>query len=188
MRIAALLVAGLFLAATASAAPKPPAHRPAPGELDSLFVALSQAESEEEAKPIEEKILTGFLRSGSPTADLLMSRAAAALQAGDGTTARKLVASVTGIAPDYAEGWHQRAEMQAEAGDDQGAMFCLQKTVVLNPRHFEALAELAGLVEEYGDKPAALRLYRKALALDPHFDDIARKVRALEHAVEGQSL
>ena len=188
MRIAALFIAGMFFAATASAAPKPPVHRPVPGELDSLFAALAKAESEEEAKPIEEKILAGFLHSGSPTVDLLMTRAAAALQAGDTATGRKLVASVTGIAPDYAEGWHQRAEMQAEAGDDQGAMFCLQKAVTLNPRHFEALAELAGLVEEYGDKPAALRLYRKALALDPHFDDVARKVRALEHAVEGESL
>ncbi|HEY1638925.1 MAG TPA: hypothetical protein VGF62_10405, partial [Rhizomicrobium sp.] len=107
---------------------------------------------------------------------------------GDVATGKKLVASVTGIAPDYAEGWHQRAEMQAEAGDDQGAMFCLSKTVALNPRHFEAMAELAGLIGEYGDKPGALRLYRKALALDPHFDDVARKVRALEHAVEGESL
>src|SRR5256885_6314195 len=188
MRLAALAIAGLFLVSAASAAPKPPAHRPAPGELDSLFAALAKAESDEEAKPIEEKILTTFLHSGSPTVDLLMSRAGAALQAGDVATGKKLVASVTGIAPDYAEGWHQRAEMQAEAGDDQGAMFCLSKTVALNPRQFEALAELAGLVDEYGGKPAALRLYRKALALDPHFDDIARKVRALEHAVEGESL
>jgi len=60
--------------------------------------------------------------------------------------------------------------------------------VTLNPRQFEALTELGNLVEEYGDKPAALRLYRKALALDPYFGDVARKVRALEHAVEGESL
>lgn len=188
MRIVALVLAGLFLAAAAPAAPKQPPQRPVPGELDPLFAALAKAQSGEEAKPIEEKILTAFQRSGSPTVDLLMSRAAAAAQGGDDATAKKMVASVTGIAPDYAEGWHQRAEMQAEAGDDQGAMFCLEKTVTLNPRQFEALAELAGLVDEYGDKPAALRLYRKALALDPYFDDVARKVRALEHAVEGESL
>lgn len=170
-----------------AAAPKP-AHRPQASEVDALFAALAKTQSEEEAKPIEEKILASFLHSESPTVDLLMNRAGAALEAGDGATAKKLIASVTAIAPEYAEGWHQRAEMQAEAGDDQGAMFCLNKTITLNPRHFEALAELAGLVEEYGDKPAALRLYRKALALDPHFDDVARKVRALAHEIEGESL
>jgi hypothetical protein len=50
------------------------------------------------------------------------------------------------------------------------------------------MAELAGKMEEYGDKPGALKLYRRALALDPHFGDLARKVRALEHEVEGESL
>lgn len=187
MRIAALFLSALLAAGAAAAAPKH-ASNASPSEVDALFAALGKAQSEDEAKPIEEKILTTFLRSGSPTVDLLMTRAAASLHAGDIATGRKLVAAVTNVAPDYAEGWHQRAEMLAEAGDDQGAMFCLQKTVTLNPRHFEALAELAGKVEEYGDKPAALRLYRKALALDPQMEGIARTVRALEHEVEGESL
>jgi tetratricopeptide (TPR) repeat protein len=173
----------------AHAAPKaPPHHAPRAGELDALFSALAKAESEEDAKPIEDKILAAFFRSDSATVDLLMTRAAAAAHAGADDTARKLVASVTSIAPNYAEGWHQRGAMQADAGDDQGAMFCLEKTITLNPRHFEALTELAGLIEEYGDKKAALRLYRRALALDPHFDDVARKVRALSHELEGESL
>jgi tetratricopeptide (TPR) repeat protein len=187
MRIAALLLSTLLLAGTAVAAPKQ-AARPAPNEIDSLFSALAKAESADEAKPIEEKILTAFLHSGSATVDLLMTRAATVLHAGDTATGQKLIAAVTNVAPDYAEGWHQRAEMLAAAGDDQGAMFCLQKTITLNPRHFEALAELASKVEEYGDKPAALRLYRKALALDPQMEGIARTIRGLEHEVEGESL
>jgi tetratricopeptide (TPR) repeat protein len=157
-------------------------------EIDALFSALARTDNEEDAKAIEDKIMAAFLNSGSPTVDLLMTRAAAALEAHDIDTAKKLIASVTEIKPDFAEAWHQRGIMQAEAGDDQGAMFCLEKAVTLNPRQFEAIAELAGKVEEYGDKPGALKLYRKALALDPHFDDLARKVRALEHEVEGESL
>lgn len=180
------LGAGQVVAAVPT--PKPPAHRPTPSEIDALFAALANAENEEEAKPIEDKIMAAFLHSGSATVDLLMTRAAAALQAGDTDTAKKLIASITEIQPDFAEAWHQRGIMQAAAGDDQGAMFCLEKAVTLNPRQFEALAELAGKVEEYGDKPGALKLYRKALALDPHFDDLARKVRSLEHEVEGESL
>jgi tetratricopeptide (TPR) repeat protein len=173
---------------SSAAAPKPPAHRATASEIDSLFAALGKAENEEEAKPLEDKIMAAFLSSGSATVDLLMTRAAAALEAGDADTAKKLIASVTEIEPDFAEAWHQRGIMQAAAGDDQGAMFCLEKAVTLNPRQFEAMAELAGKVEEYGDKPGALKLYRRALALDPHYGDLARKVRSLEHEVEGQIL
>jgi len=192
MRLLVALALATLCAATAVAAgPKSyPASRAAvpPKDLDRLFTALKNAGSGEEAKPIEDRITAAFLRSGSPTIDLLMTRAAAALQGGEVATAKKLIASVTEIAPQYAEGWHQRGVMQAAAGDDQGAMFCLEKAVTLNPRHFEAMAELASKVEEYGDKPTALKLYRKALALDPHYDSLERKVRALEHEVEGESL
>ena len=188
MRLLTLVLTAAFASSVAAAGPKPPLHRASPGQLDSLFSALAKAESEDDAKLIEERILAAFFHSNSPTVDLLMARAAAAAHAGAGDTARKLIAAVTNVAPDYAEGWHQRGEMQADAGDDQGAMFCLQKTITLNPRQFEALTELAGLIEEYGDKQTALRLYRRALALDPYFDDVARKVRALTHELEGESL
>jgi Flp pilus assembly protein TadD len=183
MRLHVLALSALLAASAALAAPKRPAN-----EIDGLFSALGKAQSEEEAKPIEDKIMAAFQRSGSPTVDLLMTRAAAAAQAGHDDLARKLVSAVTNVAPDYAEGWHQRGVMQADAGDDQGAMFCLEKAVTLNPRNFDALADLAGKVEEYGDKPGALRLYRKALALDPHLEGVERKVRALTKDVEGESL
>jgi tetratricopeptide (TPR) repeat protein len=184
----AIAMANSVDVSAAAPAPKLPAHHASPSELDALFAALAKAQNDEDAKPIEDKIMAAFLSSGSATADLLMTRAAAALAAHDVDTAKKLIASVTEIKPDYAEAWHQRGIMQAASGDDQGAMFCLEKAVSLNPRQFEAMAELAGKMEEYGDKPGALKLYRKALALDPHFGDLPRKVRALEHELEGESL
>lgn len=186
--IAFAAVSAILSSAAAAPPPKPPAKAVAPSEIDRLFGALSKASSEEEAKPIEEKILAAFEHSGSPTVDLLMTRAAASLQGGDADTAKKLLSAITDIAPDFAEGWHQRGILQAASGDDEGAMFCLEKAVSLNPRNFAALAELGSKLEEYGDKPGALRLYRKVLALDPHFDDIQRKVRGLSHEVEGESL
>ncbi|HEY4115512.1 MAG TPA: tetratricopeptide repeat protein [Rhizomicrobium sp.] len=189
MRSILTTVAAFLLASNALAAPKPPAHAAAKAsEIDRLFATLSQVDNDEEAKPIEDKIMAAFLRSGSPTVDLLMSRAGAALEAKDAGTANKLLASVNDIAPDFAEAWHQRGVLQAESGDDEGSMFCLQKAVALNPRNFEAIAELGTQLEEYGDKSGALKLYRKAMALDPHYDGIAHKVRELTQEVEGESL
>ncbi|MBV8799835.1 MAG: hypothetical protein JO208_08525 [Alphaproteobacteria bacterium] len=188
MRALFALLCSVLAVSAAAAAPKAPPHRATRTEIDALFSALAKAGSEEEAKPIEDKIMTAFLRSGSPTVDLLMTRAAAAMHAGATGTANKLIASITQIKPDYAEAWHQRGIMRADADDDQGAMFCLEKTVTLNPRQFEAMAELASKLEEYGDKPGALKLYRKALALDPYFPGLSHKIRALEHELEGERL
>ena len=112
----ALALSGAGRISPAAVAPKSPAHRPTPGEIDALFSALAQTDNDEDAKAIEDKIMAAFLRSGSPTVDLLMTRAAAALQAGDTDTAKKLIASITEIEPDFAEAWHQRGIMQAAAG------------------------------------------------------------------------
>ncbi|MBU6444258.1 MAG: hypothetical protein KGR48_10145 [Alphaproteobacteria bacterium] len=182
-----LLIAALFaLAPAALAAPSPP---PAPQKpLDALFAALSQAQSSEQAKPIEDQILTLFLQSQSPSIDLLMTRAAAALTVGDKVLAGQLFTAVTAIAPDYAEGWHQRARIEAASGNDEAAMISLERTVMLNPREFQACAELGIKLEEYGNKKGALEMYRQALALDPQYDDIARHIRALSRAVEGQGI
>lgn len=157
-------------------------------QLDKLFADLEKADSEENADPIESRIEALFLQSGSPTIDLLMTRSQSALKSGDAGTARKVIDSVTKLAPDFAEGWHMRAQLQLAAGDDAGAMISLQKTVALNPREFNALSHLADMLGEYGDKKGALSLYRKVQMLDPTNDDAARAVRKLTREVEGEKI
>jgi Flp pilus assembly protein TadD len=161
---------------------------PAKSTLDTLFAQLAKAQSAEDAKPIEDQIMAQFEQSGSPTVDLLMTRADAALSAGDKDMARHLVDSITDIAPDFAEAWHRRAVLQQASDDDEGAMISLQKTVSLNPREFEAYSELGAMLEDYGDKKAALAAYRKALALDPQLEGIAKHVESLAREVEGEKI
>jgi Flp pilus assembly protein TadD len=165
-----------------------PAQHPTPKPIDALFGALKQATSPEEAKPIEDEIAVVFRQSGSSTVDLLMTRATAALASGDSQTARRLLDAVTEVAPNYAEGWHERAQLQVGANDQEGAMLSLQHAITINPREFRAMAELADMLEEYGDKPGALKLYRKVLALDPHLEGVDRHVKTLERDVEGQGI
>lgn len=160
----------------------------APSEEDKLFAELKSADSAESAKPIEEKLGQIFRVSGSPSVDLLMTRAGSALGQADHATARTLIDTVTKVAPRYAEGWRMRARMQQAGGDDAGAMISLQRAVVINPRHFAAMAELGEMLEDYGDKPGALKLYRRVLVLDPQMRIAAERAKALTKEVEGQGI
>jgi len=182
-----LLASGPLYAAPAKA----PASKPVPKEViseEQFFRQLKQAQSAEDAHGIEEKLKLMFRASGSPSVDLLMTRAEAAQAASDKKTAKKLVEAITAIAPNYAEGWHTRAAMEEADGNDTDALVSLQKTVTLNPRHFAAMVELADMLEDYGDKGGALKLYRRALDLDPQLDVASRKVRELTTSVEGRDI
>ncbi len=182
MRLAVFLIALFVPAAVLAAAPvRPP--------LETLFEQLKHADSPEDAKPIEDKIGGLFMASsGSPSVELLMSRGSAALAAGDKDTAKKLFDAVTDVAPNYAEGWHSRANLQHDSGDVSGAMLSLEHAILLNPRHFAAMYELGNLLEDYGNKAGALKLYRKALEIDPQLDGAKKHVDALTRDVEGQGI
>jgi predicted TPR repeat methyltransferase len=160
----------------------------APVQVDGWFKDLAKADSAEDAKPIEDKIQGAFRQSGSASVDLLMSRAKEALNAADTKTAAALLGAITHLSPNYAEGWHARATLEAAAGNDTAAMLSLQKVVRLNPRQFMAMMELADMLEDYGDKAGALKLYRAVLALDPQMEGAARHVQGLAKDVEGQGI
>ena len=182
------LALSLLLVAAPAFAKAPAAVAPSVSSEDQLFAQLKKAQSAEDAHPIEEKLLAMFRPSGSPSVDLLMTRAQAALAATDNKTAKQLVDAITNIAPNYAEGWHTRAGMEQAAGDDTAALVSLQKVVLLNPRNFVALSELGDMLEDYGDKAGALKLYRRALELDPQLEGAGRKVRELTQSVEGRDI
>jgi tetratricopeptide (TPR) repeat protein len=185
MRAAWFFIA--LLLPTAAPAATPPA-KPALPSIDQLFDQLKHAGSTDEAKPIEEKIGGIFLQSGSASVDLLMARASAATAAGDKDTAKKLLEAITALAPNYAEGWHARANLQRTLNDDSGAMVSLGHVILLNPRQFAALYELGNMMEDYGNKAGALKLYRKALDIDPQLDGAQKHVDAIVRDVEGQGI
>jgi tetratricopeptide (TPR) repeat protein len=184
MRHIAILLLGLMLPLAAASAAVPPK-----APLDMLFARLKQAGSPEEAKPIEEKIGGLFLQTGGgASVELLMTRAQAALTAGDKDTTKQLYDAIVDVAPDYAEGWHMRAVFQRANNDDAGAMRSLEHTILLNPRQFAAMYELGTMLEDYGNKDGALKLYRQALALDPQLEGAQKHVDALSRDVEGQGI
>jgi tetratricopeptide (TPR) repeat protein len=156
--------------------------------LDGLFLRLRQAEDAEAAAPLRAMIGALWSRSGSPTADLLMTRAETALRARNGAVAGKLLDRVVMLYPDWAQAWRRRAQSAVEAGDPEAGMRDLAKALRVEPRDFLAMRQLSALFREAGKKQEALELLRRAAELDPQDPGLAREMRDLTLEVEGRGI
>jgi tetratricopeptide (TPR) repeat protein len=174
--------------------PNPPENLPKPPtgdrarNIDFLFDALKAAPDEEIAKQVENRIWAIWLHSGSDTADLLMTRVKAAIEAKDTQLAIQLLGSVIDIKPDYIEAWNRRATLFFALKEYGRAMADLQEVLSREPRHFGALAGLGMILEEVGENKQALEAYRKALAINPHMQKIPEHVKELTGKVEGRDI
>ncbi len=156
--------------------------------LNVLFTQLKTAPDEESAERLATAIEKIWRRSGSDTADLMMERANVALQAQNFDLAVKILASLTRIAPRYAEGWNQLATVHFLRDDYRGAVRDLRQVLALEPRHFKALEGLAIILRETGSKKAALKALRHVLVIHPRMKSAKQAEEELAREVEGQSL
>jgi tetratricopeptide (TPR) repeat protein len=203
MTHARIFLAALLLAATpalaqapaakpkedAAAASKPPAAPPKTRaqRLDELFARLKAAPDADAAKPISQSIELLWLRSGSDTVDLLMTRALESAK-GDNDTAITLLDSVVGLAPDYAEAFNRRATIYFIKKDYERSMLDIREVLNHEPRHFNAWSGLGRILQDVGYKKRALAAYRKAIELNPHLDGLKRQIESLSVEVEGRDI
>lgn len=195
---AALAAASLLLAMPASGAPgdaaparpaeKPATESPRRGSLDELFGRLAAAKDEAEAKGVANLIERRMARSGSDTADLLMSRAGEALEGKDAALAIELLDRVTQLRPDWAEAWHRRAAAFFVLDDPADALADLHQALSREPRLFGAWVSLGQVHMSGGDKAGALMAFRRALALHPQLPEIKTLVERLSPDIEGRDL
>jgi hypothetical protein len=89
---------GLFLLAVL-ALPLAALAKAPPSQIDTLYNQLRNAQDSQDAEALESKIALLQRQSGSPSIDLLMTRARAALSQADNKTARQLIDAVTALAP-----------------------------------------------------------------------------------------
>lgn len=156
--------------------------------LDGLFDRLAKASDPDEAGGIAALIERTWMRSGSDTADLLMSRAVAAMGSDHRDVATALLDKIVVLAPDWAEGWNKRATLRFLEDDDAGSMEDLSHVLALEPRHFGALSGMGFILKRNGLDAGALKALRKALALYPENPDLRKAVEQLTPEVEGRDL
>lgn len=155
-------------------------------ELEVLFEQLASAEEPKAAASIARKIQIKWLESGSDTVDVLMSRAAAALQGKDYPLALDLLDVVVVLKPDFAEGWNRRATVFYMQKDLGRSLTDIERTLALEPRHFGALSGLGIIQRRIGKEDEALKTFRRALEIHPGLKNAKEQLEALEKEAEGE--
>jgi tetratricopeptide (TPR) repeat protein len=156
--------------------------------LSDLYAELHSARDAAAAEPITEAIEEAWRNSGSDTVDLLMSRVDSFVLSADLDVALEVLDAVTEIAPDDAEGWHQRAIVDFMKKDYNRALSDLRHALAIDPKNYKALRDLGAVLQQTGDVKGALEAYRKALEVNPFFEQARRAADDLAHEVEGRDI
>ena len=179
-------------ATDAAASPPPPAAPQADADQDAgrdgLLARLAVAADPDEADGIVARIDRLNQHSGSDTGDLLLSRAAAALDAENLEVAQQLLVALTALQPQWAEAWAARANADYLAGDPKATFVDLARALADDPKHLKALADLGAVLEDAGRRDDALRVYQRALEIAPQWRPAREAADRLRAAIAGEDL
>lgn len=152
--------------------------------LDQLLGQLHQAEDEAAAELLEQAVWKAWMRSGSPTVDLLVQQAENAMAADEHAVAISILSTAIELEPDFPEVWNRRATAYYLDRQYELSLADAERVIELEPRHFAALAGIGMLQQELGNERAALDAFRRALAIHPFLPVARRAVKELELEVE----
>ena len=169
-------------------APKPAPEELRKQKLDALFAQLHDARDPEAAEHIALSVERLWLQSSSDTANLLMHRATASMEAQQYPLALSLLDKLVAWEPDFAEAWNQRATVKFIIGDSDGAMADINQVLILEPRHFGALTGMGMVLQREGFDKSALELFHQALAIYPLAPEIRKLIEKLTLEVEGRDI
>lgn len=158
------------------------------GPSEELFEKLKDAEGDAAIALAESDITSAWLDSGSPTVDLLMSRAEAATIAGDREHARALYDRCILIKADYPEAYNRRAAIFLLEDKYDEALLDLEMVLKLEPRHFGAWTGLGFILQQFGAEEEALEAFEEALKIHPNLKTAKQAAARLKPKTSGQSL
>lgn len=155
--------------------------------LDGLFEELRTGEALN-ADETANRILGIWSVSQSDTVNLLFQRAKASADAGAYDLAAALLDHVTGLAPNFAEGYALRGVVRLAGNDAEGALSDFSRVLTLEPRHFDVRIALAGILESNGEKREAYNMFQRALEWNPHDDYARQRARSLRRDLDSQEI
>ena len=156
----------------------------APPPLMEQLRTASDAEAPKLAREVE----AIWSRSGSASMDLLLRRGRDAMDAGEFPLAIDHLTALTDHAPQFAEGYHARAQAFYRAELYGPAMDDLERALALNPQNYNAIFGFATIAQEFGNLRLAEQLYHQVLTLYPRHENATRALQTLQRDGIGREL
>lgn len=154
--------------------------------LDGLFAQLQATSSDAEARTAQQQIWQIWTESDDPRVNRLMSNGIAAMATEQLAVALDSFNRVVELAPDFAEGWNQRATVYYLMDNYQASVLDIERTLELEPRHFGALSGLGLIYDAIEEPEAALRSFEAAVAINPHLVGTRQRIDELRRQLRGR--
>lgn len=153
--------------------------------LDRLLAKLHRLDDSDEAQRTEAAIWALWMSSDSPTAEVLIGQAAAAMNNRRFAPALAILDRLVETDPDFAEAWNKRATLYFMMGRYEESLADIVRVLDLEPRHFGALSGRGMIYQRQKNYAAALAAFREALVINPNMADVKDAVKALERLEQG---
>ncbi len=156
-------------------------------DLGEMMAALADADPSD-AERLEGQIRHIWDASGSASADYLLRRTRKAIEVEDFEAALAHATALVDHAPEFAQGWAERARTFYALELFGPAIGDLEHVLALNPRHFDAIMGLAVMLDQMGRAEDAYEAYLQVKAIHPHQAGLTEALERLAPQVRGKSL
>ena len=134
----------------------------------------------------EQALWAIWFRSGDKSVDDMLQKSAGYIKKEQYAEAIDLLTKVTQTAPEFAEGYNQRAIAYFMLEEWEQSIDDCKKVVILNPVHFGAFAGMGQCYLRLGNLREALEAFQKALEIHPGLYGVAHTVLQIQDALRDQ--
>ncbi len=149
-------------------------------ELNRLFARLAKATDEKQGRAIENKIWQNWMSQPSGEVQNLIADAMKARRWYDFAKAKTLLDKAIKLAPDYAEGYNQRAFILFLQEKFDQSLSDVEKALELEPRHFGALAGQAQILMRQGRFATGQKILKRAVKIHPFLKERSMIIKSNE--------
>ena len=134
----------------------------------------------------EQALWAIWFRSGDKSVDDMLRKGAGYIKQEQYVEAVDLLTEIIHIAPEFAEGYNQRAIAYFMLEEWEQSIDDCKKVVALNPVHFGAFAGMGQCYLRLGNLREALTAFQRALEIHPSLYGVAHTVLQIQEALQEQ--